>query len=200
MSLRHALLSLFALVALTTGTMPPAAGQQRAQPYALVADASAVSVTVPFLGLGQKSARFPDVSGTLLFEPDTMALTSLAIRVDARTLTAASERDRRELRGPAFFNVDAHPEIRFEGNGWTMTSPTRGSITGRMTARGVTVPVTLAVTLERPLAEMIAREGQGVRLSAQGRVSRAAFGMTAYPLIVGQTVTVRVNAQFVPRR
>jgi polyisoprenoid-binding protein YceI len=65
-----------------------------------------------------------------------------------------------------------------------------------VTARGVTRPARLTVTFDVPPASVTGREP--IALTATTTIDRRQFGMTAYPLIVGRKVTIRIRARMVP--
>ena len=72
-----------------------------------------------------------------------------------------------------------------------------GSITGQLTARGVSRPVTLAVDFDAPLAAK--PPGEPIALTATTTIDRRDFGMTSYALIVGRKVDITIRARMVPR-
>ncbi len=72
--------------------------------------------------------------------------------------------------------------------------PTR-SVSGPLTLNGITQPMTLSVTVNRigrlPLPPFRQRLGA----SAHGELQRAAFGVSAWPSLIGATVRVRIEAE-----
>ena len=66
-----------------------------------------------------------------------------------------------------------------------------------MTARGVTRPLSLDVTFDRPFAQL--NDGRPVTLDAEASIDRRDFGMTSYGLIVGKKVNIRIDARMVPK-
>ena len=166
------------------------------RPYAIDRQASAVSARVAFLLLASKTAEFPDISGTAEVLPGHPESLDLDVRIDARTLKAPDDVTLQRLRGDKFFWVARYPTIRFEGRGLVLTGPREGRISGRLTARGVTRPVTLTVRFDRSPDRVAA--GEPLELTADARIDRRDFGMTAYPLIVARAVDIRITARLVP--
>jgi polyisoprenoid-binding protein YceI len=118
------------------------------------------------------------------------------VTFDARAIEAPDETTLKRLRGEKFFWVDRYPTIRFVGRSLTMTSPTKGRVTGDLTARGVTRRETLDVTF----ASDPAKTGRAaVRFTGEMEINRRDYGMDSYQLIVGNTVKIRLNARMVPR-
>lgn len=125
-------------------------------------------------------------SGTIRFDPDRPDDVAVEVAVDATSLRdeqpKLSPADRREVeaqvRSPRFLDADRYPQIRFvadrvEGVDRPATPPARalqGRLVGRLTIRGVTAPIVLAVTAEigsewlRATAETSFRQSQfGIR-------------------------------------
>jgi polyisoprenoid-binding protein YceI len=147
--------------------------------YRVDSGASDVDAKVAFLGLGRRTASFPAVSGKVTLSPAAMERIDLAVRIDARQLKASDQLTTDRLKGRNFFDVANHPAISFTGKALTMTGPTTGTVKGDLTARGVTKPVTLAVT-------------------GTTTINRRDFGMTAYSLIVGKQVAITIRTRLVP--
>jgi polyisoprenoid-binding protein YceI len=73
----------------------------------------------------------------------------------------------------------------------------RGQVVGDLTLRGVTRPVTLDVVLNGYGRDALLRPTVG--FSASGAISRRAFGVTAFQNIVGDQITLQIEAEFHPR-
>ncbi len=167
------------------------------QIYAVDANASSLSAKVPFLGIGRKSAGFPEVSGTIRLDRQRPQDIALDVKIDARALTAGDNLTLSRLKGEKFFWVEKYPQVRFVGREMKLTSPTEGSVDGELTARGVTRPVTLDVTFDRPPAQAL--PGEAISLTGKTRINRYDFGMKSYRLIVGKYVEIELKARMVPQ-
>jgi polyisoprenoid-binding protein YceI len=78
-----------------------------------------------------------------------------------------------------------------------MTSATEGSMTGRLTARGVTRDQTLEVKFDRnPLT---ADANAPVNFTAKAKIDRRNYGMRSFQLIVGNKVNITFDARIVPQ-
>lgn len=167
-----------------------------AQHYSLQSEASDVSAKVAFLGLASKTAKFPKVSGTVLLPTGDPADMSLEVTLDARALEAPDRVTLSRLRGPKFFWVDKYPTVQFSGKGMAMSDERNGRVSGNLTARGVTRPVSLDVTFDTPPSQ--ARAGEALALTATTTIDRRDFGMTSYSLIVGRKVDIRIRTRMKP--
>jgi polyisoprenoid-binding protein YceI len=100
------------------------------------------------------------------------------------------------LRGEKFFWVEKYPSIRFVGRSLELSSPTRGTVSGELTARGVTRPATLDVTFN---ADPLMQAGKPVSFTGTTTIDRRQYGMKSYQLIVGNKVDITLKARMVPR-
>ena len=166
------------------------------QRYALDASASNVSAKVPFFGLASKTARFPRMEGAVTIVPGAPEQAMIDVTFDATAIEAPDSVTLERLRGEKFFWVEKYPMIRFVGRSLELASPMRGTVTGELTARGVTRPATLSVTFN---ADPIAQAGKPVSFTGTTTIDRREFGMKSYQLIVGNKVDITLKARMVPR-
>ncbi|KPP88581.1 YceI family protein [Erythrobacter sp. HL-111] len=193
-AIRLLLLPLLALFAgLAALAQQPGSG---ALDYRLDANASNVSARVPFFGLASKTARFPRMEGAVTIVPDAPERAVIDVTFDAEAIEAPDRVTLRRLRGEKFFWVERYPEIRFVGRALKLTNPREGTLDGELTARGVSRPQVLKVTFETPPAEAV---GQPISFTGRTTIDRRDYGMTSFPLIVGNKVDIELRARMVPR-
>lgn len=164
--------------------------------YRLDASASSVSAKVPFFGLSSKTARFPRMEGTVMIVPGAPERAVIDVNFDATAIEAPDSVTLARLRGEKFFWVEKYPTIRFLGRSLKLASPVRGTVTGELTARGVTRPASLVVTFD---ADPSGRAGQPISFTGTTTIDRRQFGMKAYQLLVGNKVEITLKARMVPR-
>jgi polyisoprenoid-binding protein YceI len=187
--LRMILLPLLAAFALANTVGVP-------QRYTLDASASNVSAKVPFFGLASKTARFPRMQGAVTIVPGAPERALIDVTFDATAIEAPDSVTLARLRGDKFFWVEKYPSIRFVGRSLKLSSPTTGTVSGELTARGVTRPQTLAVTFD---GDPLARAGKPVSFTGTTTIDRRQYGMKSYQLIVGNKVDITLRARMVPR-
>lgn len=182
---------LLALVPLlATGAAPPVFR------YELDGSRSAIDARVTVLGVAQKSAQFPRMSGAIALSPGNPDAMSLAVAVDARALSTKDKDVEQQLKGEDFLDVARHPTISFSGQHLTMTGPSSGLVSGQLTARGTTRPAVLQVSFATPPAQANGREP--VQIVARTTIDRRQFGMTGHSVMVGRNVTITIRARMVP--
>jgi polyisoprenoid-binding protein YceI len=119
--------------------------------------------------------RFADVEGTITVAgttPDTASVeaTMKAISIDTRT----EQRDQ-HLRSADFLDAENFPNVTFKST--KIEGPKENfAITGDLTIRGTTRPVTLDVTYEGAGKDPWGNDRMG--FSATGKIDRRDFGLT----------------------
>ena len=106
--------------------------------------------------------KFDDFSGTLKFDPNKLALSSVAIEVNTKSIdTNIAKRDN-HLRSEEFFAVNEYPTMTFQSTGIKLKEGNQYTLEGHLTIKGktskVTVPFTYFGTRENPLkkSQMVA--------------------------------------------
>jgi polyisoprenoid-binding protein YceI len=182
-----------------------AAADQPAGAYALDPRHASVLWKVRHAGLAIFVARFDTMSGTLNFDSknpaaSTLSVTIAAASVSTGVLNNAGERAfDREIATQAF-GAEANPEIKFVSRSVAVTGPTTGTITGDLTLKGVTKPMTLEVSFEGGRFVQF-RGKQILGFAARGTFNRKDFGASlSNPLADGfasDIVELEINAEFI---
>jgi polyisoprenoid-binding protein YceI len=96
--------------------------------------------------------------------------------------------------GGEYFDLANHPRITFESTAIEQTGGNTYDVTGDLTIRGRTQPVTLAATIngagEHPLKEIPA-----VGISATGTLLRSDWGLDQYVPAVSDEVTLTIEVE-----
>lgn len=151
-------------------------------------------------GLSRFVARFDSFDAALDFDPDAPAASRLEATLDPMSVnTGLPNFDQEIATGDRLLNGDAFPEVRFVSTAITMTSPTTASVTGDLSFRGETRPVTLETTFNGSAFDPL-RFSDVVGFSARTTFLRSDFGATAYLNFgVGDEVEILIEAEFVRR-
>lgn len=118
---------------------------------------------------------FTEFEGTFTIDPDpTRSSAEVTIR-SASLDTKHADRDA-HLRSPDFFDVERFPDITFRSTSVELISPDQSRMTGDLTVRDVTRPVTLDVIFD----DYIAKDAFGsarAGFSVSTKVNREDFGL-----------------------
>src|SRR5215211_1320687 len=88
--------------------------------------------------------RFAEFEGTIVADEEHLADSSVEVTMKAASLDTRSEQRDAHLR-PDFLDVETYPEVTFRSTGLSGTKD-EFQLTGDLTIRGVTRPITLDVT------------------------------------------------------
>lgn len=193
---------LIAIVALTLGVATAQA--EPAQPagtYKMDHNHSSLTWKVNHFGLSNYTARFTRFDATLDIDPASPESAKILVTLDPTSVRTdyRSEEGRnfdKEL-GDAekYFNAKKFPQVVFASTRVERTGATTARITGDLTMRGITKPLTIEVTLNgakrHPSAGVPALGFSGV-----AKLKRSDFDMTFMLPLVGDEVTLLIEAEF----
>ena len=97
--------------------------------------------------LGTTNGKFTKFDGKIEIDRDHPENSSVAARIEVRSVDTGIIKRDNHLRSPEFFAVEKYPEITFRTRTVKQTGPQAGDIVGDLTMHGVTKPVTLHVKL-----------------------------------------------------
>lgn len=106
---------------------------------------TSVNFSVRHMMITNVRGQFDQVSGTVEFNPERPVESSVDVRIDAASINTREPQRDGHLKSPDFLDVENFPAITFKSRKIELTGETSGRITGDLTIRGVTKPVTLDV-------------------------------------------------------
>jgi len=149
---------------------------------------------VVHLGLSTQVGRFDRLEGTLDFDPDNPAETSVDIRVETASLSLADPELTRTLIED-WLEAGRFPQARFRSTSVVPSAEGIATVKGDLTLHGRTQPVTLEARFNGGATNLLTGR-YTIGFDASGTVSRTAFGIGAYPGLVGDTVTLEISVEF----
>jgi polyisoprenoid-binding protein YceI len=165
--------------------------------YKLDPTHASVNWSLSHAGLSNYTARFDTISGALNFNPDTPENSSVDIRIDPKSVSTGLPKFDEELAtGGNYFDADQFPEIRFVSTSIQLTGETTGLITGDLTLKGVTKPVTLDVIFNGA-GKSFGNPGQTLGFSATTSFLRSDYNMGhLINFGIGDEVSLRIETEF----
>lgn len=91
--------------------------------------------------------RFNDFSGTIVWDKENPAASTVEITVQAKSIDTFNENRDGHLKGPDFFDVDKFPTLTFKSTSVKAVDADTLSVTGDLTAKGITKKTTIEVSL-----------------------------------------------------
>ena len=107
---------------------------------------ASINFKIPHLGISMVVGRFDEFSGGFSYEKNNPGIAKADIVVKTASLNSNHALRDKHLRGGDFLNVDKFPEAHFVGTKFTSADGETGTLEGELTLRGVTKPITIAVT------------------------------------------------------
>jgi polyisoprenoid-binding protein YceI len=120
---------------------------------------------------------FEAVRGTVRYDARRPERSELDIEIPAASIATRQPQRDAHLRGPDFFDVEAHPTVRFRSTRIGVSGGRVYEIAGALTIRGATRELVLAV--DEVSGEQRDHNGKlRIGASAHGRLLRSEYGMT----------------------
>ena len=209
------LLAIAAAVTACSQSAAPAASAPVAAPVAAEAPAaaSAVAAITPVsgtyvldpnhtdvlaqwthFGFSQPSAHFAISEGTLVYDAADVSKSNVQVTLPVTAIDTFVDKLDEHLKSGDFFDVAAFPTATFKSTRVAAAGPNKLTVTGELTLKGITRPVTLDVTLngagEHPMLKK-----QAIGFSATATVKRTDFGVGAYAPNVSDEVQLRITTE-----
>ncbi len=144
---------------------------------------------------------FHEFDGSGFFDADDPTRSTIELTIDAKSIdTGNADRDS-HLRSNDFFDMDSHPTIHFKSTKVEPVGEDRFRVTGDLTIRGVTKPVTVDFTLTGPVTDTFGN--QRIGLEGTTKINRKDWGVSwnapleAGGLLVSDEITLEFDVSAV---
>jgi polyisoprenoid-binding protein YceI len=159
---------------------------------------SMVEFSAKHLMITTVKGRIADVEGTIYMDEKDLKNSSVEATLKAASLDTRTDQRDQHLRSADFLEVEKYPEIKFRS---TQIQGDKQSfkLTGDLTIRDVTRPITLDVEFEGGTKDPWG--GDRVGFSASGKIDRRNFGLTwnqaleAGGVVVGNDIKISIEVQ-----
>ena len=173
------------------------AGVSYAAPETFVIDTTHTAPRFEYshFGYSRQVHRFDKTSGRVVM--DRQAKTgSVDVTIDAKSVNTGYALFNEHIQSEDFFDTARHPAITFKSTKVEFKGDAPASVTGDLTIKGVTRPVTLAVTSFHAMPHpMLKRDAIGANATAQ--IKRSDFNMGKYAPNVSDEVTLSIALEAV---
>ena len=169
--------------------------------WAIDASHTEVEFSVRHLMISNTKGRFGTVKGEVVLNPTTPGKAQIEVSIDVTSIDTREEKRDAHLRSPEFFDAAHFPAMKFSGGTFTGDPEGEFKLTGDLTIRGVTKPITLDVTFEGAGNDPWGGTRRG--FSAKGKLLRSAFGLEwnaaleTGGVVVGDEVKLTINTELV---
>ena len=147
--------------------------------------------------LGTTHGKFTRFDGRIDLAREHAEKSSVAARIDVRSIDTGIKKRDDHLRSPEFFNVAKFPEITFKSHSVKQTGQQSGDILGDLTMHGVTRPITLHVKLVSPVSSDTKQTRWAVTTEPiKRREFNLMFGQSAEAISgISQTVAINIEIE-----
>lgn len=142
------------------------------------------------------NVRFDRATAQLDWKAGGLDKSAVAVTIDADSVDTNVPLLDKMVKGDNMFAATRYPEIRFVSTSFARTGDARGKLTGNLTIRDVTQPVTLDVTFNGFGPDPLTKQDT-LGFSAEGSFSRSKFGLSTWYPAVGDDVHVWIQAELV---
>jgi polyisoprenoid-binding protein YceI len=134
-------------------------------------------------------------TGTLTLDKANPAASKVSIEVPIANLTTGIPALNEHLAKPEFFDAAKFPTATFVSTGVKTDGPTGATITGNLTIKGITKPVTLDAEFYGAGANPMNKK-ENIGFIATGTIKRSDYGMAMAVPMVADTIELKIIAAF----
>lgn len=138
---------------------------------------STVLFRIMHLNISPSYGRFADPTGSFVIDSTDVTKSSFDINIDVTKVNTDSTKRDEHLRGPDFFSVQQFPTATFKSTSVKDAGGGKLDVTGNLTLRGVTKPVSLTMT-KTGEGDRGARFGYRAGFEGTVTLKRSDFGIT----------------------
>ncbi|AIC10112.1 YceI family protein [Xylella fastidiosa] len=181
-------------------TPPPSAAEQvkpvEAHSGSYTLDSSHTDVLLQWnhFGFSNPSAHFGNAEGTVVYDAADVTKSTVQVTLPLSGLNSFTAKLDEHLKSTDFFDAAKFPSITFKSTKVVSNGTNKLAVTGDLTVKGITKPVTLDVTIngagEHPMTKK-----QAIGFDANATIKRSEFGMSAYVPNVSDEIKVRITAE-----
>ncbi|AXI83525.1 polyisoprenoid-binding protein [Xylella taiwanensis] len=145
-------------------------------------------------GFSNPSAHFGNAEGILVYDATDVTKSTVQVTLPLSGLNSFTTKLDEHLKSADFFDAAKFPSITFKSTKVASSGTNKLTVTGDLTVKGITKPVTLDVTIngagEHPMTKK-----QAIGFDANTTLKRSEFALSAYVPNVSDEIKVRITAE-----
>lgn len=143
--------------------------------YKIDASHSDIEFKVKHLMITTVTGKFTSFEGSMETNGEGFDNASISFNADVNSINTNSEQRDGHLKSDDFFNATSFPVLSFQSSSFTKKDEENYTLTGNITIRDITKPITLEVNYG---GEMVDPWGQQkIGFEIQGKINRKEFGL-----------------------
>ena len=160
-----------------------------------------IGFKVKHLVISTVSGKFKTFEGKLEAEKEDFSDAKISFSADIASIDTGNEQRDGHLQSDDFFDAPAYPQLTFSSTGLTHHAGSDYTLTGDLTLRGITKPISLKVDFGGVGPNAYGQTIAGFELT--GKINRKDFGLNwsavteAGGIVVSDEVRLVINAELV---
>ena len=176
--------------------LAPALASAQATTWNVDGSHTRAGFSVKHLVISDVKGEFEKLSGKAQVDEADLSKSSIEVTIEAASIGTRDEKRDNHLKSPDFFDVAKFPTLTFKSTKIVAGKDGAITVTGDLTMRGVTKPVTLEGAITNAITDPQGNSRRGV--SVTGKLNRKDFGVSYGPAaIVGDEVKLDIQAELV---
>lgn len=178
--------------------MPVQAGRQAATKWTIDKAHSNVKFTVTHMVVSETDGNFKIFDGNMEASKPDFSDARIEFSVDVKSVNTENENRDKHLKGDDFFNAEKYPQMKFVSTSFTPAGDNKYKLSGNLTIRDVTKPVTFDVVYGGSVND---RGGVKAGFKASTTINRFDYGLKwdklteAGGLVVSKDVSITINVE-----
>jgi len=162
---------------------------------------SKIAFNVSHMMISEAEGYFKAFDGTITSTSEDFTDAVINFTVDVATINTENEARDKHLKSDEFFNAEKHPRMTFKSTSFKKVSGNKYMLSGNLTIRDVTKPVTFDVTYNGTVVSPYKKTVAGFK--ATGTINRFDYNlkwdtkMDNGTLVVGDIVNIIANIEMV---
>ena len=160
---------------------------------------SEVQFKVKHLVISTVSGFFKSFEGSVETDNENFEHANIDFSIDINSIDTTQPARDEHLKSAEFFDAATYPHIKFKSTSFKKIGDDDYALTGNLTIKNVTKPVTLDVEFGGSAADFYGNTKAGFEIT--GKINRKDFGLTwdgvteAGSVVVGEDIKLTINAQ-----
>ena len=162
---------------------------------------SEVQFKVKHLVISTVSGFFKSFEGSVETDNENFEHANIDFSIDINSIDTTQPARDEHLKSAEFFDAATYPHIKFKSTSFKKIGDDDYALTGNLTIKNVTKPVTLDVEFGGSAADFYGNTKAGFEIT--GKINRKEFGLTwdgvteAGSVVVGEDIKLTINAQLI---
>lgn len=155
-----------------------------------------VEFSAKHLGMMTVRGHFAELTATGDLHPEQPERSTVEVTINTASIRTHNEQRDNDLRASNFLEVEKYPTMTFKSTKIQSSGPDNGTMTGDLTIKGITRPVTLKVVKYGEFND--ANMGHRIGYAAEGHINRKDFGMQFDMMLDGKFIVsneIQINIE-----